>query len=131
MDKQIEENGKELYNDLSSIMSEEYEKRMLITPSYCAEKMLEKGYRKIPEGAVVLMRERYEELEKAVDSVQVAVSSFTRLETIYKIKCKELELAEEKARKETAEKIADWLDNEKGYCGLGYLVKQKFCAEEK
>ena len=38
--------NKELYNDLSSIMSEEYEKRMLITPSYCANKLLEKGYRK-------------------------------------------------------------------------------------
>lgn len=52
--KQIEENSKELYNDLSSIMSEEYEKRLLITPNYCANKILEKGYRKIPEGAVVL-----------------------------------------------------------------------------
>jgi hypothetical protein len=34
-------------------------------------------------------------------------------------------------RKETAEKIADWLDNEKGYCGLGYLIKREFCTEEK
>ena len=37
----------------------------------------------------------------------------------------------ETTRKETVEKIADWLDNEKGYCGLGYLVKQKFCTEGK
>ena len=47
MDEKIEvKANKELYNDLSSIMSEEYEKRMLITPSYCANKLLEKGYRK-------------------------------------------------------------------------------------
>ena len=51
-----------------------------------AETLFNAGYRKIPENAVVLTRERYEELEKAVDSVQVAVSSFTRLETLYKIK---------------------------------------------
>lgn len=79
-----------------------------------AERLYNAGYRKIPEDAVVLTRERHEELEKAVDSVQVAVSSFTRLETLYKIKCKELELAEEKARKETAEKFKERL-KEKGW----------------
>lgn len=42
MDESVE--GKELYSDLSSIMSEEYGNRMLITPSYCANKLLEKGY---------------------------------------------------------------------------------------
>ena len=67
------------------------------------------GYQKIDENKVVLTREEYEELEKAVDSVQVAVSSFTRLETLYKIKCKELELAEEKVSEETAEKFAEML----------------------
>ena len=98
MDKQmIEENGKELYNDLSSIMSEEYEKRMLITPSYCANKMLEKGYRKIPEGAVVLKMEDYNRIrskERKVIDIEVVMK------------------AEEKARTETAEKFAERLKTE-------------------
>ena len=98
--KQIEELANSLYNTQDEFdVSNPYEAACFIINKL--------GYRKIPEGAVVLTRERYEELEKAVDSVQVAVSSFTRLETIYKIKCKELELAEEKARKETAEKFAE------------------------
>ena len=77
----------------------------------CAELLYNAGYRKIPENAVVLTGEEYEKLNNAVDSVQVAVSSFTRLETLYKIKCKELELAEEKTRKETAEKFANSIEN--------------------
>lgn len=46
-EKQIKENGKELYNDLSSIMEEEYKKHGLITPSFCANKLLDLGYTKI------------------------------------------------------------------------------------
>ena len=93
MDKQmIEENGKELYNDLSSIMSEEYEKRMLITPSYCANKMLEKGYRKIPEGAVVLTREAYNRLFTKARQSEIKTID---LESIVN------------AREETAEKFAE------------------------
>jgi hypothetical protein len=58
MDEKIEvKANKELYNDLSSIMSEEYEKRMLITPSYCANKMLEKGYRKESDTAREILDE--------------------------------------------------------------------------
>ena len=98
MDKQmIEENGKELYNDLSSIMSEEYEKRMLITPSYCANKMLEKGYRKIPEGAVVLTREAYNRLFTKARQSEIKTID---LESIVN------------AREETAEKFAERLKTE-------------------
>lgn len=41
-------------------------------------------------------------LKAAVNSV---VESFTRMETLYKIKCTELECAEEKVRKETAKEV--------------------------
>ncbi len=78
-----------------------------------AERLYNAGYRKIPENAVVLTREEYDEIKQ------------------YQSYIPELKKAFDKICKETAEKIADWLDNEKGYCGLGYLVKQKFCAEEK
>lgn len=58
MEEKIEvKANKELYNDLSSIMSEEYEKRMLITPSYCANKLLEKGYRKESDAAREILTE--------------------------------------------------------------------------
>ena len=69
----------------------------------------------ISEGAVVLTREYYEALLLEQKRLREMVD---RIPCGYELK--------EKIRKETAEKIADWLDNEKGY-----LVKQKFCAEEK
>ena len=104
MDKQIEENGKELYNDLSSIMSEEYEKRMLITPSYCAEKMSEKGYRKIPEGAVVLTREAYSDYLVMKDDHQNAIERCAKLQADNERLYKNIGKFKDAVRKETAEK---------------------------
>ena len=73
MDEKIEKKvGKDLYNDLASIMSEEYEKRMLITPSYCANKMLEKGYRKESDTAREIL-EMYR-LEDTFSSFQEKVA---------------------------------------------------------
>ena len=86
-----------------------------------AEALYNAGYRKIPENAVVLTKEEREEFNELYRS---ALKRAEKWEKLCGIKIKE-------TRKETAEKIADWLDNEKGYCGLGYLVKQKFCTEEK
>lgn len=34
-------------------------------------------------------------------------------------------------RQDTVNEIADWLDNEKGYCGLGYLVKKEFSVRAR
>lgn len=89
----------------SAMAKQMYIDKLRITMFEICSVFFEAGYRKIPENAVVLTREEWEKLNNAVDSVQVAVSSFTRLETLYKIKCKELELSEEKTRKETAEKF--------------------------
>jgi predicted RNase H-like nuclease (RuvC/YqgF family) len=57
------------------------------------------------------------ELQKQVDELteagNEAVRSFTRMETLYKVKCKELEISEEKARqavKDTAKKFADLVE---------------------
>lgn len=44
-------------------------------------------------------------LEEANESIKSAVQSFTRMETLYKVKCTELECAEERVRKETAKEI--------------------------
>ena len=82
-----------------------------ITNSHLAEYIYNAGYRKIPEGSVVLTAGEIASYEQGLRENW------------------EKDMAN--IRKETAEKIADWLDDEKGYCGLGYLVKQKFCTEEK
>ena len=79
------------------------------------EHLYRAGYRKIPQNAVVLTEE---------ESITAWKNGNCNAHAIYG-------LAYEQARKETAEKIADWLDNEKGYCGLGFLIKQKFCTEGK
>ncbi len=34
-------------------------------------------------------------------------------------------------RQDTVNDIADWLDNEKGYCGLGFLVKKEFSVKAR
>lgn len=103
-DKQIEEMARELYNDLSSIMSEEYEKRMLITPSYCANKLLEKGYLKVLEDSVVLSREEYSELKGRAEEVFNEMTE--RMKAEVKI-AKKMGIV--KGSKETAEKILKWL----------------------
>ena len=57
-----------------------------------------------------LVSEQVDESEKLKENVKVAVNSFIRLETLYKIKCKELEMAKEQlaqSRKETAREILD------------------------
>lgn len=69
-----------------------------------AEKLYNAGYRKIPEVDCVLTNDDVAEL---------------------------LTIVARDTRKETVEKIADWLDNEKGYCGLGYLIKRQFLTEGK
>lgn len=37
----------------------------------------------------------------------------------------------DEAVKDTVNTIADWLDNEKGFCGIGWLVKRQFLTENK
>ena len=59
------------------------------------------GYRKIPEGAVVLTRERYEALLQEQKRLKEIVD---RIPCGYELK--------EKTRKETAEKLLDKVDNE-------------------
>lgn len=101
--KQIEDMAKDIDVIYSTDFNGDYESGI----RDIAKALIKMNYRKIPEGGVVLTRE---ENEKWLDW---------------------LELNMAKARKETVDKIADWLDNEKGYCGLGYLVKQEFCTEGK
>lgn len=74
-----------------------------------AEELIKYYQPKLPEGSVVISKEENEARENAIDSLQVAISSFTRLETLYKIKCKELEIAEEQlkiARKQAVKEFA-------------------------
>ena len=95
--------------------------------TYChnygvAKDLYNANCRILDEGSVILSKEENEARENAIDSLQVAISSFTRLETLYKIKCKELEIAEEQrnqARKETASEIFETLIE---VCKRGYVL---------
>lgn len=124
--KQIEEK-KEIAKELDKVYP-----NAKFTNGWIAEVLYKLGYRKIPEGAVVLTREEYDRLtnseigELVKENEELGKSNVEWSELYRRLKIKY-----QQVRKETAEKIADWLDNEKGYCGLGYLVKQNFCAEEK
>lgn len=74
----------------------------------------------IPEGAVVLTKEEYEKYKhfkeyNAKDKIAIRVSSHQD--------------GVEQARKETIKKVAHYLDNEKGFCGLGYMTAKHFGVE--
>ena len=58
----------QMINDLIEIMSEEYEKRLLITPQNTAEKLTEKGYRLSTDVAREIFDQIQAEITAALDS---------------------------------------------------------------
>jgi len=52
-----------------------------------------------------LIKRQKTEIEKLQETGKEAVNCFTRMESLYKIKCKELEVAKSEAIKEFAEKV--------------------------
>ena len=52
-----------------------------------------------------LVNRQKAEIERLQKAGEEAVSCFNRMETLYKIKCKELEIAKSEARKEIVDKI--------------------------
>lgn len=97
------------------------------------------GYRKIPENAVVfipteekhaiLSQEEYSNYLILQQNHEWLREEAKRLQEDNERLYKNLGKFKDSVRKETAREIADWLDNEKGYCGLGYLVKKQFGVE--
>ena len=72
-----------------------------------------KGYckRKLCPPAQEIINRKDEEIERLTEAGKEAVSCFTRMETLYKIKCKELEIAKTEAIKEFAERLkAEYAD---------------------
>ena len=108
--KQIEEMAKVLAVNCGECYTCKYLDKLHCADLLSAEALYEAGYRKIPENAVVLTMEEYDEIkqikemtaEQVIESEELkksiadAVNSFVRLETLYKIKCKELEIANKK-----------------------------------
>lgn len=52
-----------------------------------------------------LSQETLSYIDRLKEACNSAIQSFTRMETLYKVKCTELECAKDQTRKETAEKI--------------------------
>ena len=57
-----------------------------------------------------LIKTQSAEIERLQEAGKEAVSCFTRMESLYKIKCKELEVAKSEAIKEFAERLTDKAD---------------------
>lgn len=64
------------------------------------------------EDILDLIHRKNAEIERLKKSLEEAVSCFNRMESIYKIKCKELEIAKSEAIKEFAEEIEYFILNE-------------------
>jgi hypothetical protein len=125
--KQIEEMAKLVQQDMcGDIPCEEcnYHGKMKILPRYCGtylivEKLYRAGYRKIPENAVVLTREEYNELQKGVKThnytAMFEAQDAYRWEQGYFQGCKE-------TAKEILEKVKSYtLDKE---VGMRYLIQR-------
>ena len=63
----------------------------------------------VAENALDLITRQKSEIERLQESGKEAVSCFTRMESLYKIKCKELEVAKSEAIKEFAERLKEKL----------------------
>ena len=59
------------------------------------------------DGLLALIKRQKAEIERLQKSLEEAVSCFNRMESLYKIKCKELEIAKSEARKEFAERLKE------------------------
>jgi hypothetical protein len=113
--------------------------------------MIIQGFSKIPEGAVVLTNDEWARLRNLEINYDDAYEDYLKYEIEnQQLKKQVAELEEqrdrqayiaeeliqekhrwtEQARKETVKECANWLDNEKGYCGLGHLLKKQFGVEE-
>lgn len=56
-----------------------------------------------------LSQEALAYIDRLKEACQSAIQSFTRMETLYKVKCTEIECVEEKIRKQTAKEIIGML----------------------
>ena len=78
----------------------------------CAQKMA--------KHTLDLINRQKAEIERLTKAGKEAVNCFTRMETLYKIKCKELEIAKSEAIKEFAERFKDII-KEPFSCGFDIL----------
>lgn len=89
-------------------------------------KDLEVEFDKI-ENALDLINRQKAEIERLQKAGDEAVSCFTRMESLYKIKCKELEVAKNEAVKEFAELIKKAFPSIAG--AIDYFVKETVGGE--
>ena len=85
-----------------------------------AQELAKADYCKIPDGAVVLSKEMYDEMRSKPNVVHIDITKDIR---------KEFESELKQARKETIKEVANYLDKEKGFCGLGYMTAKHFGVE--
>ena len=69
-----------------------------------------------------LINRQKAEIERLQESGKEAVSCFTRMESLYKIKCKELEVAKSEAIKEFAERLKENCYTYSDICGYQSTV---------
>ena len=81
---------------------------------YIERERLIKWAREFFPSALNLINCQKLEIERLQESGKEVVSCFTRMESLYKIKCKELEVAKSEAIKEFAEKLKGYAIGENG-----------------
>lgn len=97
-----------------------------------AEKFYEQGYRKIPEGSVVLTNDEYSDYLILKDKYAHAKERNERLQADNERLYKNLGKFKESVQKETAEKILQIIKEEYGYIGnLEKIITKQFGVEIK
>ena len=69
------------------------------------------------------------EIESLQKAGKEAVSCFTRMETLYKIKCKELEIAKSEAIKEFESKVLDLFPIDKDFTTISRFTVKRIAKE--
>lgn len=72
--------------------------------------------------ALNLINRQKAEIERLQESGKEAISCFTRMESLYKIKCKELEVAKSEAIKDFAERLKECSYTYSDICGYKSTV---------
>ena len=104
----------EMFKDLVEIFDEEYHERALLTPTFTARKLKEKGYCKLPENSVVISKDNYNRLKRDSELYEARHEEKLKLfakaynddkERITALRIKHLEEEVMQTRKQTAMEI--------------------------
>lgn len=129
----MKDKEKQLVNDLVEIFDNEYQERRLLTPTFTAKQLCKLGYQKLLEDSVIISQKEYDALKTiekyhikscGKDSVVLSREEWKRIKNSLYYSKEELDKKLAKASNETAEKILDFIQENRHKYEMWYLVSE-------